>query len=105
MKIPHTGRAINLKSIFMIFYLIWFYIKYLKNVFKPDTVYSRMKISYHHLHLLLVLLLLLTLHLFIQPTEIGMTVNIGFINHFNAVFDKFRYVLGFFGQQTITKIK
>lgn len=73
-------------------------------MFKPDTVYSLMKISYHHLHLFLVLLLFITddITLFvIQPSEIGMTVYIyiGFINHLNAVFDKFRYVLGFFGQQ------
>lgn len=80
----------------MIFYLIWFYIKFKKNVFKPDTVYSRMKISSAYVFGIIIITYTT---LVIQPTEIGMTVNIRFINHFNAVFDKFRYVLGFFEQE------
>lgn len=38
-----------------------------------------------------IIIIITDITLVIQPTEIGMTENIGFLNHFNA--------LGFFGQQ------
>lgn len=82
----------------MIFYLTWFYIKYFKKCVK--AWYSIQPYEDFISPSAFVFGIIITdITLVIQPTEIGMTVNIGFIKHFNAVFDKFRYVLGFFGQQ------